>query len=53
VPPPEPTDAQVQAFGDAFFGDLTQWGYSVRQVNGIEADVRRGLRAALAAGGPA
>lgn len=47
---PEPTDAQVKAFGDAYFGNLTQWGYSQRQINGLEDDVRRGLRAALAVG---
>ncbi|WP_147018185.1 hypothetical protein [Methylorubrum extorquens] len=47
---PEPTDAQVEAFGDAFFGELTQWGYSERQRNGIADGVRRGLRAALAIG---
>ncbi|ACB24646.1 MULTISPECIES: hypothetical protein [Methylobacterium] len=47
---PEPTDAQVVAFGDAFYGDLTQWGYSERQRNGIADGVRRGLRAALAIG---
>ncbi|TXM92632.1 hypothetical protein [Methylobacterium sp. WL116] len=47
---PEPTDAQVVAFGDAFYGNLTQWGYSERQRNGLAEDVRRGLRAALALG---
>ncbi|GJD97439.1 hypothetical protein [Methylobacterium iners] len=46
----EPTDAQVVAFGDAFYGDLTQWGNSERQRNGIADGVRRGLRAALAVG---
>lgn len=47
---PEPTDAQVAAFVDAFYGDLTQWGHSKRQRNGIADGVRQGLRAALAIG---
>lgn len=46
----EPTDTQVEAFGNAFYGDFTQWRYSKRQQNGIADGVRRGLRAAFAVG---
>lgn len=46
-PEPRVTDAMVRAFGDAFYGDLTQWGYGTRARAEIERDVKAALAAAL------
>lgn len=44
---PRVTDTMVRAFGDAFYGDLAQWGYGTTARVEIERDVKAALAAAL------